>query len=163
MRIQLRRGTAAAWAAANPVLAQGEPGEDTTNNILRIGDGVTAWLSLPQYSSAVGGYSAFAPMTNYDAAAASGVPTLQARTEPGGITRVEGNVVFSGIIVSPAPMFTLPAGMAPEAIRTFTARTRVAGVAAVFITFNINGTVVCSANTLATQIIDFDGMTFRHA
>ena len=31
---------------ANPVLAEGEPGFDTTNNILKIGDGTTNWNSL---------------------------------------------------------------------------------------------------------------------
>lgn len=44
--IKLRRGTAAQWSAANPVLALGEPGFDTTNRILKVGDGVTAWASL---------------------------------------------------------------------------------------------------------------------
>jgi len=41
--IKLRRGTD--WSS-NPVLAQGEPGFDTTNNILKIGDGTTAWSVL---------------------------------------------------------------------------------------------------------------------
>jgi hypothetical protein len=45
-RIKLRRDTAGNWASANPVLALGEPGFDTTNNELRVGDGVTAWTSL---------------------------------------------------------------------------------------------------------------------
>jgi len=43
--IQVRRGTASDWSS-NPTLAQGEPGFDTTNNILKIGDGTTAWNSL---------------------------------------------------------------------------------------------------------------------
>lgn len=47
--IRLRRGTAAQWAAANPVLAQGEPGVDTTTGALRIGDGTRAWLDLPEF------------------------------------------------------------------------------------------------------------------
>ena len=41
--IKLRRGTD--WSS-NPVLSQGEPGFDTTNNILKIGDGTTAWSGL---------------------------------------------------------------------------------------------------------------------
>ena len=44
--IKVRRGTAAQWTSANPVLAAGEQGLDTTNNVLKIGDGVTAWSSL---------------------------------------------------------------------------------------------------------------------
>jgi len=46
-RIQLRRDTAANWAAANPLLAPGEAGYDTTNNQLRIGDGTRNWADLP--------------------------------------------------------------------------------------------------------------------
>ena len=44
--IKVRRGTSSDWTA-NPTLAEGEPGFDTTNNILKIGDGSTAWNSLP--------------------------------------------------------------------------------------------------------------------
>ena len=46
-QIKLRRDTAANWASEDPVLAQGEPGFDTTNNILKIGDGSTIWSLLP--------------------------------------------------------------------------------------------------------------------
>lgn len=45
-RIKLRRDTATNWNDVNPVLALGEPGYDTTNNKLKIGDGVTAWQDL---------------------------------------------------------------------------------------------------------------------
>lgn len=44
--IQLRRGTSAEWAAANPVLAFGEPGYDSTLKIIKVGNGVTAWNSI---------------------------------------------------------------------------------------------------------------------
>ena len=44
--IKVRRGTSSDWTT-NPTLAEGEPGFDTTNNILKIGDGSTAWNSLP--------------------------------------------------------------------------------------------------------------------
>lgn len=50
-RIQLRRGTAAAWASANPILAQGEIGYITDTGDTKTGDGVTAWTSLPSLSS----------------------------------------------------------------------------------------------------------------
>ena len=48
MTIQLRRDTAANWSSVNPVLASGQPGYDTTNKILKIGDGSVTWSSLPQ-------------------------------------------------------------------------------------------------------------------
>lgn len=46
-KMRQRQGTAAQWESVNPVLAAGEFGYDTTNNKLKIGDGVTAWNSLP--------------------------------------------------------------------------------------------------------------------
>jgi hypothetical protein len=46
-RIQLRRGTTAQWAEADPILARGEMGVDTTTSESRIGDGVRPWSELP--------------------------------------------------------------------------------------------------------------------
>lgn len=46
VQMQMRRGTSAEWSAANPVLASGELGLDTSQNKFKIGDGVTAWNSL---------------------------------------------------------------------------------------------------------------------
>lgn len=42
----LRRGTAEAWERNNPILAYGEPGYDSTNYGLKIGDGKTNWRNL---------------------------------------------------------------------------------------------------------------------
>ena len=49
--VQLRRGAAASWTASNPVLAQGEPGYETDTGKLKIGDGLTHWVSLAYYPS----------------------------------------------------------------------------------------------------------------
>ncbi len=46
IKIKVKHGTAAEWAAANPTLAVGEPGYETDTGILKIGDGVTAYNSL---------------------------------------------------------------------------------------------------------------------
>jgi len=46
-QIKLRRDSAANWALEDPVLAEGEPGYDVTNNVLKIGDGSTIWSLLP--------------------------------------------------------------------------------------------------------------------
>lgn len=59
-QIQIRRDTAANWTAANPVLAQGEIGIEldglgTSTVLQKIGDGVTAWDSLPYLSTGGGG------------------------------------------------------------------------------------------------------------
>lgn len=45
-KIQLRKGTAAAWTSANPVLLSGEVGFETDTLKLKIGDGTTVWISL---------------------------------------------------------------------------------------------------------------------
>jgi hypothetical protein len=50
VQIQLRRGTAASWTSANPILAEGEMGVETDTDQYKIGDGSTAWTSL-SYSS----------------------------------------------------------------------------------------------------------------
>jgi len=44
--LQFRRGTAALWASANPVLAAGEFGYETDTNKGKIGNGTTAYNSL---------------------------------------------------------------------------------------------------------------------
>ena len=46
VNIQFRRGTAAQWAAANPILAAGELGLETDSENFKIGNGVTAWNAL---------------------------------------------------------------------------------------------------------------------
>lgn len=47
--IKLRRGTAAQWTAANPVLAAGEPGFETDTGKHKIGDGASAWSALDYF------------------------------------------------------------------------------------------------------------------
>ena len=44
--IQIRRGTAAQWSSANPILAQGEMGYETDSGQFKIGDGTSNWASL---------------------------------------------------------------------------------------------------------------------
>ena len=46
-RIQIRRDTKARWVDLNPILAAGEMGFEIDNNRLKIGNGITAWNSLP--------------------------------------------------------------------------------------------------------------------
>ena len=53
-KIQIRRGTAAEWTAANPILLIGELGLETDTNLIKAGNGSTAWTSLTYYTGAVG-------------------------------------------------------------------------------------------------------------
>ena len=50
IRMKLRRGISSLWASVNPILAEAEPGYDTTQKTLKIGDGVTPWNDLSAYS-----------------------------------------------------------------------------------------------------------------
>lgn len=47
VRLQLRRDTAANWTAANPVLANGEPGLETDTGKVKYGNGTQNWAALP--------------------------------------------------------------------------------------------------------------------
>ncbi len=53
-RIFLRRSSASEWASENPILSLGEPGFDTTNEILKIGNGVDQWSALSQFQGPQG-------------------------------------------------------------------------------------------------------------
>ncbi len=46
-QIILRKGTATAWTSANPTLVAGEPGYETDTGKFKIGNGTSAWNSLP--------------------------------------------------------------------------------------------------------------------
>lgn len=46
-KIQFRRGTAAQWSSANPVLAEGELGLEIDTDKMKLGNGVQAWNSRP--------------------------------------------------------------------------------------------------------------------
>ena len=53
----MRNDTAANWASKNSVLSAGEFGYDTTNKVLKIGDGTTAWANLVALKTEGGGAS----------------------------------------------------------------------------------------------------------
>ena len=49
-RIKLAIKTATEWSTANPTLLQGEVGLDSTNKVIKIGDGITSWNILPEWN-----------------------------------------------------------------------------------------------------------------
>lgn len=51
-RVRVRRGTAAAWTAANPTLALGEIAAETDTLRFKVGTGAANWNALPYYSPA---------------------------------------------------------------------------------------------------------------
>jgi microcystin-dependent protein len=62
-KLQLRRGTAAEWTAANPILAVGEPGFEVDTLKMKLGDGATAWTSLTYVGGAGNAISALSALT----------------------------------------------------------------------------------------------------
>lgn len=63
IQIQLRNDTAANWTTANPVLAVGELGLESDTGSYKIGDGTTAWSSLPY--GGIDGASAYTIAVQY--------------------------------------------------------------------------------------------------
>lgn len=74
-QIQIRRGTAAQWTSANPVLASGEWGYETDTNKGKIGNGVTAWNSLA-YVLGIGDIEGVTAGTGLTGGGTSGTVTL---------------------------------------------------------------------------------------
>lgn len=53
-KIQIRRDTSTNWTAANPILAEGELGIETDTVSVKLGDGVTRWVSLAYWDPGAG-------------------------------------------------------------------------------------------------------------
>ena len=79
-RMQQRRGTAAQWTAANPILSAGEIGFESDSGQFKIGDGTTAWVGLTYFKNFddldISGY-----IKDEEKAAANGVATLDGNAQ----------------------------------------------------------------------------------
>ena len=71
IQFQFRRGLAAEWASANPILASGEMGIETDTDLFKIGDGATLWNDLP-YGGVQGYTGATGPQGNTGATGSTG-------------------------------------------------------------------------------------------
>jgi len=65
VNILLRRGTAAEWTSANPILLEGEVGVETDTKKLKVGDGLTVWASVPYITlTPAAAATLYAPLAN---------------------------------------------------------------------------------------------------
>jgi len=82
-RMQQRRGTAAQWTSANPILNAGEMGWESDTNKFKIGDGTNHWADLDYFidqSSTVN--PAFGSSITFEGATANAYETTLAVTDP---------------------------------------------------------------------------------
>lgn len=80
IQIEWRNGSASSWTSNNPTLSQGEKGVETDTGQFKIGDGVTAWTSLP-YNGQTGPtqtlpYRSFGDGSDGNVTISSGVTTI---------------------------------------------------------------------------------------
>ena len=87
IHVQLRRGTAAQWASVNPILVEGELCVELDTEKFKIGNGVSAWNSLP-YSS--GPYGPTGPQGIQGVTGPTGPQGLQGITGPTGPQGIQG-------------------------------------------------------------------------
>lgn len=90
VRLQLRNDTAAAWTAANPVLAMGEMAVENNTGKFKIGDGITAW-NLLVYGGLIGATGVAGP------AGPAGTQGIQGVAGPAGTTGPAGPTGNTGI------------------------------------------------------------------
>lgn len=95
VRIQMRRGTTSQWNSADPVLAAGEIGFNTTNGLIKVGTGSTSWSNI-DYLVTNGGLGT--SLSDYivlaEKGAANGVAELDANLN----VLTSTSVVFEGAV-----------------------------------------------------------------
>ena len=126
--ILLRRGAAIQWSNANTVLGAGEAGVETDTGRLKIGDGATAWNSLPYFPRGIEA-SQVGPGSITEAKIASGAVT-ETKLAPNSVTSakiVDGTIVNSDIDASAAIARTKIEGTPPPQARTISAGTGLTG------------------------------------
>lgn len=154
-RIQLRRGTAAQWASANPVLLAGEEGLETDTGKVKIGDGATAWNALPYVG--VGAADSSTTSVNLTGGAAGSIPW---QTAAGTTTFLA--IGAKGKVLQVDPTTGLPAWNLPK-VTDFAASTS-AALLPLITDSNGTGTLVFSNSpSLTTPKISAGGTVYSQA
>lgn len=102
-KIQIRRGTAAQWIAANPILIIGELGFETDTNLIKAGDGTTAWTALAYYTGIPGPTGATGPAGTTGPTGPAGATGPTGPTGPTGVTNaanLTGTTLAPNVVAS---------------------------------------------------------------
>lgn len=110
-RFQLRGGTAAEWAAANPVLASREPGVETDTRKWKVGDGTTLWAALPYTVEPVPAGAGYAYATPYQINAQTGTAYTPVGADAGKLITLTNAAAIAVTLPTDAAV-TLPVGTA---------------------------------------------------
>lgn len=100
-QIQIRRGTATQWSTANPILASGEFGYETDTGKFKIGDGTTAWNSLPILNGTTASSTDVFTNKTFDTAATGNVLKING-------TQVSAVTGSGAVVLATSPTFTTP-------------------------------------------------------
>lgn len=128
--IKLRRGTSSEWSAANPILALGEPGFERNTFQLKIGDGVTAWNSLPYVAGeGEGGWEdeLAAEEAAREAADALLIPLTQ-RAAANGVATLDSSAKIPANQIDSSNFMTLSATQTVTGDKNFTGALQKSGV-----------------------------------
>lgn len=126
--IKLRRGLSTAFSTNNPVLAAGEPAFATDTGILKIGDGTTAYNSLPSIGASPD-LSNYVQKTDYASTSAAGVVKVDGST-----VTIDANGVISAAGSTPSNMATTDTTQTISGSKTFTSTQTISGT-----TLNLTG------------------------
>jgi hypothetical protein len=101
-RMQQRRGTAAQWSSANPVLNAGEMGWESDTNKFKIGDGTNHWADIDYFADINSTVNpAFGSSITFEGATADSYETVLQVTDPTAdrtitLPNVTGTVITTG-------------------------------------------------------------------
>lgn len=101
--IQFLRGSESEWSSANPVLAAGKPGYELDTHKIKIGDGSTAWNSLPYVGASYrGDYGGTTTLPTTGGGGVGGLPVAGDRWRLTNTLVVGGNVYAAGTVIEAA-------------------------------------------------------------
>lgn len=102
IQLQIRHDTSSNWTSVNPVLLSAEIGYETNTGFIKIGDGTTAWSSLPYWTGGATGDMILASVQTVTGAKTFNSGKLVLAGSTSGTTTLNANAVAgAGTVVLP--------------------------------------------------------------